>query len=158
NSYTPVFDTSYIYRISPLPSNGGQSLDVYNGSTAIGTAVQQYSSWDGIPQKFTLVPDGTNWRIAMTIDLSKCIDLVGSGSATGNGTRLQVAACTAGDKSQQWTISADAMSGAFYLKNVQAGRCLDENGGNTSPGLPLQIWDCNNGANQKWNINAYPSN
>ena len=69
NHYTPVFDTSYIYRISPL--NGGQSLDVYGESTAIGTTVQQYSSWDGVPQKFTLVPDGPNWRIAMTVDLSK---------------------------------------------------------------------------------------
>ena len=58
-----------------------------------------------------------------------------------------------------WTITADAMTGAFFFKNVQAGRCLDENASNTSAGLPLQIWDCNTGAaNQKWNINAYPSN
>jgi len=158
NSYTPVFDTGYIYRISPMPANGGQSLDIYNGSSAIGTPVQQYYSWDGVPQKFTLVPDGPNWRIAMTVDLSKCIDLAGSGTATANGTRLQVGACKAGDPSQMWTITADAPSGAFFLKNVQSGRCLDEPGNNTAAGLPLQIWDCNGQSNQKWNIQAYPSN
>ncbi|HSS38428.1 MAG TPA: RICIN domain-containing protein, partial [Polyangia bacterium] len=158
NNYTPVFDTSYIYRISPLPTNGGQSLDVVGGSTAIGTTVQQYTSWDGVPQKFTLVPDGGNWRIAMTVDLSKCVDLAGSGSATGNGTQLKIASCTAGDPSQTWTVTPDAMTGAFYFKNVQSGRCLDETGKNTAAGVALEIWDCNGGANQKWNINAYPSN
>ncbi len=63
----------------------GQSFDVANGSTAVGTAVQQYASWNGVPQEFTLVPDGGNWRIAMTTDTTKCMDLVGSGSALGNG-------------------------------------------------------------------------
>ncbi len=126
-----------------------------NGSTAIGTMVQQYASWDGVPQKFTLVPDGSNWRIAMTTDLSKCIDLQNNGTA--NSTRLVVNSCAPGDSSQQWTITPDAPTGAFVLRNVLAGRCLDEPNGTTASGLALQIYDCNKLTPQKWNIQAYPN-
>jgi len=150
-----VFDAGYIYRISPLTTNMGQSLDVCNGSTAIGTCVQQYTSWDGVPQKMTLVADGGNWRIAMTTDMSKCIDLAGGGTA--NGTKLQIQSCTAGKASQQYTITPDAPTGAFIFKNVASGRCLDQPGFNTAAGVQMDIWDCNGGSNQKWNIQAYTS-
>ena len=157
NNYRPVFDSANIYRISPLPTNMGQSLDVVNGSTAIGTAVEQYTSWDGVPQKFTLVADGSNWRIAMTTDLTRCIDLVGGGTTPGNGTRLQVNACSAGKTTQQFAITVDPPTGAFVFKNVAAGRCLEEPGSNTAAGVQLDIWDCTGGTNQKWSIQAYPT-
>ncbi len=51
----------------------------------------------------------------------------------------------------------DAPTGAFFLKNVASGRCLDEPGSNTASGVRLDIWDCNGGNNQKWNIQAYSS-
>jgi len=155
NNYRPVFDAGYIYRISPLTTNMGQSVDVCNGSTAVGTCIQQYSSYDGIPQKLTLVADGSNWRIAMTSDPSKCVDLAGGGTA--NGTKLQIQSCTAGKTSQQYTITPDAPTGAFIFKNVASGRCLDQPGSNTAAGVQLDIWDCNGGNNQKWNIQAYSS-
>ncbi|MES1208542.1 MAG: RICIN domain-containing protein, partial [Pseudomonadota bacterium] len=158
NHYTPVFDTSYIYRVSPLSANGNVSIDVNGASTAVGTTVQQYTSFDALAQRFQLVADGGNWRLAMTIDTTKCVDLAGSGSSTGNGTRLVINKCAAGDSSQQFSVTADAPTGTFMFKNVASGRCLDESGGNTSSGMPLQIWDCNGGTNQKWNINAFPSN
>ena len=51
------------------------------------------------------------------------------------------------------------MTGAFFFKNVQAGRCLDENGvEHLGRVAPADLGLHNNGANQKWNINAYPSN
>jgi hypothetical protein len=155
NKYSPVFDSAYIYRISPYTTNMSQSFEVMNGSTVVGTAVQQWASWDGIPQKFTLVADGSAWRIAMTADLTKCIDLAGSGSSPGNGTKLQLNNCQPGDTSQMFTITPDAPTGAFFLKNVQSGRCLDEPGSNTASGVQLDIWDCFGGNNQKWNIQAY---
>jgi hypothetical protein len=156
NNYKPVFDTGYLYRMSPYPSKNALSLDLNGGSTAVGTIFQQWYTSTGTAQEFTLVPDGANWRIAMTADLTKCVDLVGSGnSGTGNGTRLALNTCTAGDASQQFTISADAPTGAFFFKNIASGRCLDENGGNTAAGQPMQLWDCNGGNNQKFNIQAY---
>jgi hypothetical protein len=36
------------------------------------------------------------------------------------------------------------------MRAVGAGKCLDVNGVSTTPGTPLQIWDCNNGTNQTW--------
>ena len=39
-SYTPVFDAAYRYSLSPM-SASGKSIDVANGSTNNGTAVQQ---------------------------------------------------------------------------------------------------------------------
>ncbi|SCE41565.1 glucosylceramidase [Streptomyces sp. DvalAA-14] len=32
------------------------------------------------------------------------------------------------------------------------GSCLDATGGNSADGTPLEIWDCDNGANQQWNL------
>ncbi|MDX8051813.1 arabinofuranosidase catalytic domain-containing protein [Lentzea sp. BCCO 10_0798] len=36
------------------------------------------------------------------------------------------------------------------VRSVAAGRCLDVNAGSSTAGTPLQIWDCNGGANQTW--------
>jgi glucosylceramidase len=91
----------------------------------------------------------------MSIDTTKCIDLAGAGSSLGNGTHLIVNTCASGRPSQQWSIAADAFSGAFVFKNVAAGRCLDETASNTSSGMPMQIWDCVGASNQKFTVRAY---
>ncbi|HVZ86996.1 MAG TPA: RICIN domain-containing protein [Polyangia bacterium] len=158
NNYVPVFDTGYIYRIAPYLANFGESVDVMNGSTADGTLIQQWGSWNGTPQMFTLVADGSSWHVAMTANTAKCVDLVGGGSSLGNGTQLAINDCKMGDTSQEWTISPDPQTGAFFLKNVQSGRCFDENNSNTSSGVIMEIWDCNNGPNQKFYMQAYPTN
>ena len=36
------------------------------------------------------------------------------------------------------------------LKSAASGRCLDVNGQSTTPGVQLQIWDCNGGTNQQF--------
>jgi len=158
NNYTPVFDSGYVYRLAPLTGSGGISVDISNGSTADGTTVQQYTTWNGTPQMFNLLPDGPNWHIVMNADNTKCVDLAGSGTSLGNSTQLRINNCQAGKPSEAWNITADAMTGAFIFKNVQANRCMDENAGSTSPGLPMQIWDCNGGSNQKLYIQAFPMN
>jgi hypothetical protein len=118
--------------------------------------VEQYASGDGASQKFTLVADGSNWRLAMSIDTSKCVDLVGSGNNLGNGTQLAINTCAAGDPSQQFTITPDASTGAFFFKNVQSGRCIDESAGNTANGVVMQLWDCStSNSNQKFKVQAY---
>ena len=155
-NYTPQFDSGYIYRISPLTSNGAESVDVQNGSTADGTMVQQYGSWNGTPQMFNLLPDGSNWHITMNANNAKCVDLAGGGSSLANGTQLAINDCKSG--SQDWTITADPQTGAFMFKNVQSGRCMDEPGWNTASGVLLDIWDCNGGTNQKFNVQAYATN
>ena len=158
NNYVPVFDPSFTYRLAPMPANGGESIDIPYGSTNDGTVVQQYASWNGTPQMFNLIADGSNWHIAMNANTAKCLDLVGGGSNLANGTQIAVNDCKSGDTSQDWSITPDPASGAFVFKNVQSGRCLDESGYNTANGLPMQIWDCSGGANQKLFVQAYPMN
>ncbi len=42
NNYTPVFDSGYIYRLMPYNAHGAESVDIVNGSTSVGTMVQQW--------------------------------------------------------------------------------------------------------------------
>ena len=65
--------------------------------------------------------------------------------------------CQPGHSNQQWTISADAPTGAFFFKNLMSGRCLDVPAGNTASGVMMEIWDCNSQSNQKFNIQACPA-
>jgi hypothetical protein len=150
NTYTPTFDSGYVYELQPKPANGGETLDVYNGQTSNGTPVQQYSNWNGDPQKFRILQSGSNWKIAMKTNSNKCVDLAGG---TGNGTQLVINDCN-GSAGQAWSITPDVQTGAFTLKNASAGRCLDETGWNTSNGVRIQIWDCNGLDAQKWFIKA----
>jgi endo-1,4-beta-xylanase len=51
--------------------------------------------------------------------------------------------------------SQGIVSGTVYtLSNVATGRALDEPGGQTANGTPLEIWDSNGGANQHWRADA----
>jgi hypothetical protein len=158
NNYTPVFDTAYTYRLMPLTASGGESVDVAYGSTNNGTVVQQWGSWNGSPQMFNILPDGSYWHITMNANNAKCVDLVGSGSSLGNGTQLAINDCGSGDASQDWSVSADGQTGAFIFKNRQSGRCMDENEASTANGVPMQIWDCNGARNQKFLVQAFPMN
>ncbi len=40
------------------------------------------------------------------------------------------------------------------IRGVGSNRCLDVNGASQSDGAVVQIWDCNNGANQQWTLTA----
>ena len=40
------------------------------------------------------------------------------------------------------------------LVSPMSGRCLDVNGGSTTPGAKVEIWDCNGGSNQEWTPTA----
>ncbi|GGQ13412.1 non-reducing end alpha-L-arabinofuranosidase family hydrolase [Streptomyces roseolilacinus] len=75
----------------------------------------------------------------------RCVDV--PGSATANGTRVQLWDCS-GQANQRWTHTA-----AKQLK-VLGDKCLDAEGKGTANGTPVVVWDCNGGANQQWNVNA----
>ncbi len=93
----------------------------------------------------------------MTADKTKCIDLVGSGSVLDQRHQDGGQQLRGGRHQPDVHHPANAHSGAFFFKNVASGRCLDEPGSNTASGVQLDIWDCNSGSNQKWNIQAYTS-
>ncbi len=61
-----------------------------------------------------------------------------------------------------WTIDASTgqwsgggtSSSTHMLVSTASGNCLDVANQNTSPGATIDIWECNSGSNQKWNLNA----
>nr|WP_230686679.1 RICIN domain-containing protein [Catellatospora vulcania] len=75
----------------------------------------------------------------------RCADV--PGSATANGTQLQLWDCHGGTN-QRWTYSASRQL------TVYGNKCLDANANGTSNGTAVIIWDCNGQANQQWNVNA----
>ena len=154
NSYKPVFDGGYAYRMMPMHALD-KSVDVAGGSTSNGTAVQQYSSWETAGQKFNVLASGSNWKIAMSGNTAKCVGPRGNG--TVNSTVMEIQDCN-GTTAQAWTVTADEkMSGSFQFKNVASGRCLDVSGASTSNTALMQLYDCKSyyTANQRFKVQAY---
>jgi hypothetical protein len=141
------FDPSYVYRLRTMISTNS-SVDVAYANTADGTFVQQYTSWDGDPQKFNILASGSNWKITMGINNAKCIGPVGNG--TGNGTQMEVQDCVAGSANQAWSATSDGTTGSTIFKNVASGRCLDVTGNTSANGARMQLWDCSGQNNQKY--------
>jgi hypothetical protein len=152
NTYVPVFDAGYVYRMSPM-SAPSSSLDVAYGSTTNGTVVQQYTTWGGDPQKFNVLKNSSGtWTITMKLNNAKCVGPVSNGTA--NGTMMEVQDCNGGTN-QAWTVTANATNGAFTFKNVASGRCLDVTGKSTADGTRMELYDCNGGTNQQYTIQSY---
>ena len=58
-----------------------------------------------------------------------------------------------GEEVDYGEITSEVTAGAVYtLKGVHSGRCLDV--ANTSNNTQARLWDCNGGANQRWNHTA----
>jgi alpha-galactosidase len=52
------------------------------------------------------------------------------------------------------TGGGSSVGGTAGLAGASSGRCLDVYNNQTAPGSKVQIWDCNNGANQRWTPTA----
>ncbi|MFE9697486.1 endo-1,4-beta-xylanase [Streptomyces sp. NPDC006270] len=50
--------------------------------------------------------------------------------------------------------SSTPPTGSGEIKGVGSGRCLDVPGASTTDGTQLQLWDCNSGTNQQWELTA----
>ncbi|MFI1096402.1 ricin-type beta-trefoil lectin domain protein [Streptomyces sp. NPDC020917] len=123
--------------------DGGGCLDVRDGATADGTAMQLWTCNHTAAQQFALQSDNT------LRTLGKCV--TASGGGTGNGTPVALSSCT-GSAGQVWTHRTDGT-----LLNPASGRCLDVPDGTTTPGaVQLQLYDCNSTAAQLWQLPPGP--
>jgi alpha-galactosidase len=52
------------------------------------------------------------------------------------------------------TGSGTSVGTTGALVGASSGRCLDVYGAQTAPGTKVEIWDCNNGSNQRWTPTA----
>ncbi|WP_378789308.1 endo-1,4-beta-xylanase [Nonomuraea fastidiosa] len=117
----------------------GRCIDVPNGSTSDGTAVQLWDCNGGTNQQWTLTDSGE-----LRVYGNKCLDAGGS----SNGARIQIYSCWGGDN-QKWRINSDGT-----ITGVQSNLCLDAIGQGTANGTGLQLYTCHGGANQKWTYNS----
>ncbi|WP_329430755.1 ricin-type beta-trefoil lectin domain protein [Streptosporangium sp. NBC_01495] len=103
-----------------------------------GVAGQRLQLWDcngTAAQNWTFPGDGTVRAFGLCMDVAW--------GSTANGAAIQLATCS-GNPAQQFVLS-----GAGDLVNPQANKCVDVTGWGGA-GTPLQQWECNGGANQKW--------
>ncbi|WP_194919132.1 ricin-type beta-trefoil lectin domain protein [Catenulispora rubra] len=128
---------SAVAHAGPITGYAGLCVDARGGSAANDTPVEVYTCNGGNGQQWTVASDGT------VQSLGKCLDV--HFGATANGTLVQLYTCN-GTSAQQWRAQTDGS-----LINPQSGRCLDDTGFGGS-GTQLEIWDCNSGTNQKWNL------
>ena len=59
-------------------------------------------------------------------------------------------------------LNCEALEGrqllsAYYIVNAASGKVLDDPGGSTSNGTPIDQWQLNGGANQQWNLVRLPN-
>jgi hypothetical protein len=61
---------------------------------------------------------------------------------------------------QEWLGPGDKTKDTILLKTSvgsSQAKCIDLEGGNTTNGAPVVIWDCNNGASQQWHYDPFVS-
>ncbi|MFD4393328.1 RICIN domain-containing protein [Kitasatospora sp. NPDC058397] len=116
----------------------------YNGAPVTlydcnGTSAQTWmlSSLDSNSTSFAL----KNW--------GKCLDIPWANSY--NGAQLQIVDCGYSTAQQ---FSSHALGSADSIRNSidDATRCVDDPRGGLDNGNRIELWDCNGGWNQKWEI------
>jgi glucosylceramidase len=127
-------------------TNSGDCVDDTNGSTANGTAVQQWACSAGSTnQEWQFQPtSGGYYQVVTRNGPSEAWDVTGGPSATGNGTPIQLWSATGGTN-QQWlpTLQSDG-SYTFTARN-SGNECLDVTNRSTANGTQLQQWACTAG-------------
>jgi glucosylceramidase len=127
-------------------TNSGDCVDDTNGSTANGTAVQQWACSAGSTnQEWQFQPtSGGYYQVVTRNGPSEAWDVTGGTSATGNGTPIQLWSATGGTN-QQWlpTLQSDG-SYTFTARN-SGNECLDVTNRSTANGTQLQQWACTAG-------------
>jgi hypothetical protein len=145
-----LFDASRTYHLIPQ-SAANKSVDVCGGSQNVNTCVQQYATDFNNPnQAFYLLPSGSNWKIAMKANQSKCLG--GLNNGTSAGTPIVVQDCNGG-ANQAFTATLDSATGTYIFKHVaNSGVCLDVSGGTSADGAKVQLYSCWSPPSQKFKV------
>jgi GH25 family lysozyme M1 (1,4-beta-N-acetylmuramidase) len=133
-----------------LENSDGMCLDDPGDSAVSGTKVQLWACLGSVSQQWTAVSaDGIFTSYINANGL--CLD--NTGNATADGNRVQVWACNAGSAQHWYGPSPDsaAIPAAYPVQaSQQSGYCLDDTGGSSLNGTPIQIWACLGNTNQDW--------
>ncbi|GHJ44177.1 lectin [Catellatospora sp. TT07R-123] len=138
--------------------NGGNCVDLPNGSTANGTQLIQWSCNGGGNQNlvFTPVAGTTDQYTVGTLNAGKCVDVNGASTAD-NATIIQWTCGTGGN--QRFRLVPVAVSGTDRTFNVQAvhsGKCVVPAGGSAASNTGLVQLPCSTATSRVWRLAGYP--
>jgi len=127
-------------------SNSGDCVDDTNGSTANGTAVQQWACSAGSTnQEWQFQPtSGGYYQVVTRNAPSEAWDVTGGPSATGNGTLIQLWSAASGTN-QQWLPTQQSDGSYTFTARNSGNECLDVTNRSTTNGTQLQQWACTAG-------------
>jgi glucosylceramidase len=129
-----------------INTNSGDCVDDTNGSTANGTAVQQWSCGSGdTNQEWQFQPTSNGYYQVVTRDAPGVVwDVTGGPSATGNGAPIQLWSATGGTN-QQWLPTLQSGGSYTFTARNSGNECLDVTNRSTANGTQLQQWACTTG-------------
>ena len=131
--YWPGLRTGDTYSMETL-GGSGTSLTLTNNNSS-GVSRLQWAWGDG----------SSAYAIVRATASGRCLDV--PGSATANGTQVEIYDCNGGSN-QSWLLTP---SKALVVYGTS---CLDVTGASTTAGTYVEIYDCNGGTNQQWNLNS----
>ena len=141
------------YQITVKKS--GKLLDVLNASRDVGTPVQQWQANGNDAQKWTIVEENGTYSL-----ISKCSDLYLSVSNTNasNATKITMQRQSNGNEQKFYFERIDTVSPRKTLENgeyeirsvINNNRVLDIDGGSTSNGARLQVWEDDDVSQQRF--------
>jgi hypothetical protein len=126
--------------------NPGSCLDVLGGSSADGTAIDEYTCNTSGAQSFTVVDAGSGTVKLVHTASRACVDLLDAGTA--NGTKVQLYPCNT-SPGQIFKL-VPTTSGFVNIVNPASNRCLEVTGGNPANLTSVQLYDCNAGTSAMW--------
>ncbi|MET9793495.1 RICIN domain-containing protein [Streptomyces canus] len=128
--------------------NSGKYLDIPQGSTATGTATQQWQNSACFCQLFTFQSAGGGAWTIRNVNSNLNLD-IRNGSTTAGAAVVQNTPSTA--NSQKWTLT-DAGNGYYELKNVGSAFNAAVAQSSTSNGAAVVQWNDLNIDDQFWKI------
>jgi len=162
-----MHDGGSIYNLS---ANPGSSIDhnyIYDNNRTVGLYLDEGSRY--VTLSNNVVQDSGVWAFTNASGTNNTNDSTFSGNwynggatsvATGSPhnnvlTGNVLVSGTNWPSGAQQVIAAAGVGGGTQptggpVRAVGANRCLDVNGGSTTQGTQLQVWDCNGGVNQRW--------
>ena len=154
----PTVAGATVYKMRALGTNGQQnssdfSVGVSGGALHDSAPTGIFTNQNHVNQKWEFLQRSTGFYIIKNVNSGKCLDQ----PAPANGTTVTQYRCHNG-VNQDWLV--ENFGNHFRLQNalpsVSAGQttwyCLDIRGGQGGfyNGSPLQVWQCNGNANQKF--------
>ena len=143
------------YKITNV--NSGKVLDVAGSSTADGANLHQWDNLDGSNQKWKPVAQSDGSYQLVAAHSNKCADVWGI--STADSTIMIQYGCHTGTN-QRFTLTpvtanATLPEGAYLVKAVHSGKCMEVAGAGTANGSNVQQWSCvPNAKHHQWQFTA----